>query len=75
MTNEQLAEIRARAEAATDGAFVAVDSGYSWYVKWAGHVVAREMCEGDATLFANARHDVLALLAEIDRLRHMLGPS
>lgn len=88
MTNKQLAEIRARAEAATPGKtewaegcdeegnytiFVKIGQDDDPYGGWLWMGAADSV--HDTALFAHARSDVLALLAEIDRLRHMLGPS
>lgn len=83
MTEERLAQIEARAAAATPGPF-------DWYIlsrAGRGHGVGRKtpgghdegicedpyMLEGDAVFFAHARSDVPDLVAEVKRLRSELA--
>lgn len=74
MTDDELTAIRARAEAATDGLLVVEhDTGGKWKVFGPQSAIARDMSEDDAALFANARRDVLTLLAEVERLRTLLA--
>lgn len=74
MTDDELTAIRARAEAATPGRFVVEhDAGGEWKVFGPQSAIARDMSEDDAVLFANARRDVLTLLAEVERLRKMVA--
>jgi hypothetical protein len=69
LTDEQLAEIRKRAEAATDG---------PWTVSFPGAKVINAYGIGvdnfdeDAEFIAHAREDVPKLLAEIGRLKEAL---
>lgn len=81
MTDEEIAAIRARAEAATPGPWE-TDDVESWYVYKVerGSGVATEVAEflsrmlrqSDAAFVAHARQDVPDLLAEIERLRGLL---
>lgn len=76
MTEEQLAAIKARAEAATPGPWqrvtpygIGVESGNGpvpLKVAWAAQ-------ENDAAFISAAREDVPALLAEVERLRAAVG--
>lgn len=70
MTPEQRAEIRARAEAATEGGwgFDGLNGNGSYYVVSDGHeyVVADGLIEEDAVFIAHARTDVPALLDALD---------
>jgi hypothetical protein len=74
LTNEQLAEIRKRAEAATQGAKPEwyVDEDYKDTVRcaWSADLIAQSIpTEADAEFIAHAREDVPKLLVEIERLR------
>lgn len=79
LSEQQLAEICARAEAATpgpwctDGAEIYTGTEYlPWSSLWIGETCRADDCHGsrdDAAFIAAARTDVPALLAEIERLR------
>ncbi|MGW4181301.1 hypothetical protein ACWEK2_04010 [Streptomyces albidoflavus] len=75
---EYLAEITARAEAATagpwctDGAEIYQGDEYAWDAFWVGETCRADEADGgtvDAAFIAHARTDVPALLAEVQRLR------
>lgn len=74
LTNADMAEIKKRAEAATEGPwnkFPIVDNDE--FVVIGGDMVAETVYEeADATFIAHARQDVPALLAEVERLRKAL---
>lgn len=88
MTNEELAAIRARAEAATPGPWL-VDADFGLAsapgIVPAGFpkthkrpIVGNSETRGgvwddDATFIAHAREDIPALMAEIDRLRDRMA--
>lgn len=84
MTDEELSEIRARVEAASDGPWSADDEGDGGSIldAFGGHVVigngvvidrvgrpAYGVGSPDADFIAHSREDVPALLAEVERLR------
>ena len=73
MTPERLAEIEARAEAATEGPWEAWDRGIGFEVHVNGEGLNSEFREtfrqADAEFIAAARTDVPALLAEVRRLQ------
>ena len=75
MTNEELAAIRARCEAATPGTWTAICPRISWRIM-AGecYVMESEIVRtpADAAFIAHARQDVPALLAEGARLREII---
>ncbi|MGW9638871.1 hypothetical protein ACWHAU_06890 [Streptomyces albidoflavus] len=79
---EYLAEIAARAEAATagpwctDGAELYQGDEYAWDAFWVGETCRADEADGgtaDAAFIAAARTDVPALLAEVERLRAELA--
>ncbi|AMM12302.1 hypothetical protein Salbus254_5874 [Streptomyces albidoflavus] len=81
---EYLAEIAARAEAATagpwctDGAEIYQGDEYTWNAFWVGETCRADEADGgtaDAAFIAAARTDVPALLAEVERLRAELSAS
>ncbi len=78
LSPEYLAEIAARAEAATagpwctDGAELYQGDEYAWDAFWVGETCRADEADGgtaDAAFIAAARTDVPALLAEVERLR------
>ncbi|MFJ3563248.1 hypothetical protein [Streptomyces diastaticus] len=82
LSPEYLAEIAARAEAATagpwcaDGAEIYQGDEYVSYAFWVGETCRADEADGgtvDATFVAHARTDVPALLAEVERLRAELA--
>lgn len=83
MTDERLAEVKARAEAATPGPWhhdrVDFDSGMTLYEIWGGkyrehgwlaHV---EDNKPNADFISHARQDIPELLAEVERLREQVA--
>ena len=68
MTPERLAEIRARAEAATEGPWFGSAGGLYIYGATPGDEVARTNRPADATFIAAARTDVPELVAEVEWL-------
>jgi hypothetical protein len=72
MTNEQLDEIEARANAATPGPWEVLNK---WWViphgksEWDGEICGNVYQDGDSDFIAAARSDVPALVAEVRRLR------
>ncbi|MFD6782300.1 hypothetical protein [Streptomyces diastaticus] len=84
LSPEYLAEIAARAEAATagpwctDGAEIYQGDEYSWDAFWVGETCRADEADGgllDAAFIAHARTDVPALLAEVERLRAALSSA
>lgn len=85
LSEQQLAEIRARAEAATPGPWCTDDweiytgtEYLPWSSLWIGETCRADDCHGsrdDAAFIAAARTDVPALLAEVERLRAALGTA
>ena len=81
MTDEQLAAIRARCEAATPGAWIVQWSNHEKYpniVVYPQHYYpecVREPADPDMRLIFHARNDIGILLAEVDRLRGLLGSA
>lgn len=84
MSPEYLAEIAARAEAATagpwctDGAEIYQGDEYVAYAFWVGETCRADEADGgllDAAFIAHARTDVPALLAEVERLRAALNSA
>lgn len=78
LSPEYLAEIAARAEAATagpwctDGAEIYQGDEYAWNAFWVGETCRADEADGgtvDAAFIAAARTDVPALAAEVERLR------
>lgn len=74
MTSEELAAIKARAEAATPGPWelASASSGYSNesdVISQDLGVVAHDVLNNTAVFIAHARTDVPALVAEVERLR------
>ena len=74
MTPERLAEIRARAEAATEGPW-RIDGRRVVYERdgWAEMVTPILHVSADATFIAAARTDVPELVAEVERLQARVG--
>lgn len=74
LTDDQLAAIAARAEAATPGLYraigMAVYTSYTWPMTRVTDVF---LTRYDAEFFAHARQDVPALLVEVDALRRQLA--
>ncbi|WP_239934219.1 hypothetical protein [Streptomyces sp. CBG31] len=84
LSPEYLAEIAARAEAATagpwctDGAEIYQGDEYAWDAFWVGETCRADEADGgtvDAAFIAHARTDVPALLAEVERLRAALSSA
>lgn len=91
MTDDELAAIEARCEAATPGpwrhsggyGYILGDFGTSYKVAQLGGTVANpgmiarddSYLKADTAFIANARTDVPALIAEVKRLRAMLGEN
>lgn len=88
MTDEQLAAIRARCEAATPGPWEpgrqspytlrfpihqSVEARKVNPLGWQRACICREARMGDTAFIAHARQDVPALLAEVERLRGLLS--
>ena len=84
----RLAEIRARAEAATEGPWTALGSGVAsgdhWHVIASGEAVAHissrdgvneDQREPDAEFIAHARTDLPALLAAVEAVRELHQPG
>ena len=72
LTDEQLAAIRARAEAATPGPWHVPggdDGGADWVDKANGDMVCQCTSYRNAPFIAHAREDIPALLAHIDGLQ------
>lgn len=85
MSEQRLAEIRARAEAATEGPWEPCQ-GYGptffgnvrgEYLRGVGDINfgVGEQAEADLAFVLGAREDVPVLLAEVDRLRRALGEA
>lgn len=87
LTNEQLTQIRERAERATEGVWFAAYGGvYSTNTNTRGiYESTTEVCtlndgeyienqneENDAAFIAHAREDIPKLLAEVERMRELL---
>ncbi|WP_205536651.1 hypothetical protein [Bacillus sp. Y1] len=75
LSNEQLEEIRKRAEATSfEKAYIKGDKWKGYEVKSDGNgvVIAEVSCGTDAEFIAHARQDMPKLLAEIERLRGAL---
>lgn len=73
MTHEQLEAIRERAEDTSfNKAYVKGDpwKGYEVRHEGNGMVIAEVSCGTDADFIANAREDIPALLADVERLRN-----
>ena len=79
MTPERLAEIEARANAATPGPWEAWDRGIGFEVHVNGEELNSEFREtfrqADAEFIAEARTDVPALLVEVRRLHQIPDPT
>lgn len=78
MTDEQLAAIRERCEAATEGPWEKLTEQVAgmWRETRVVHAdfdICADVCIGDAEFIAAARTDVPALLDEVERLRMDLG--
>jgi hypothetical protein len=78
LTDEQLAEIRKRAEAATAGPWKYTDRDNVVYTANADYKYAVEVAEEighkfDGEFIAHAREDVPKLIAEVERLRRELS--
>jgi chromosome segregation ATPase len=74
ITNGELAEIKKRAEKATEGEWINVDGGYvitldGTHPEGYGESVADVYGENDAEFIAHARQDIPKLLEEIEYLR------
>ena len=78
MTEQRLREIEERANAATKGPLTCEEfHRHRWHVQTAmvdgeADVVATDVDPKDGVLFANARTDVLNLVAEVRALRKLL---
>jgi len=82
MTPEELAAIRARAEAATPGPWRGVPGRYILPDDWNHRYTAHQVIEGciynpnaenDHAFIAHAREDIPALVAEVERLQAELA--
>lgn len=77
MDAKQLAEIKARADAATPAPWEYTDNGFDGYIssKDSTFFIGGEPCEGrieqdaDTEFIINARTDIPALVAEVERLK------
>ena len=75
MTQNQIDEIKARAEATPPGPWIVLmDYGVYLYVRAVevGGIVAKTIAPPNAEFIAHAREDIPALLAEVERLRAKL---
>jgi len=72
MTPERLADIKARAEAATPGPWGAVDFALSTYCGFNNDSLAEPSTFEDAVFIAYSRQDIPDLIAEVERLRGKL---
>ena len=68
MTKDRLKEIEARADAATDGPWMSVDS-YIGVEEAEDQAVGETGRDADATFIAHARTDIPDLIAEVKRLQ------
>lgn len=75
LTNEELAQIKERAEKATGGPWKCADTtDGAWLLDDADLIVAETFGrEEDASFTAHAREDIPKLTAEIERLRHAIS--
>jgi hypothetical protein len=77
LSAERVAEIAARAEAATPGPWKQIKTTVGWYDRGGycgiADVVTWEGPQHDAAFIAHAREDVPALLAELERVTDALG--
>lgn len=74
MTDEELAQIKERAEKATEGPWKCADTtDGAWLLDDADLIVAGTFGrEEDASFTAHAREDIPKLIAEVERLRERL---
>lgn len=81
MTNDQLKEIRARADKATAGPWVFCKDSASKFWCWIialtpypwNAICQHKSSDADAEFIAHARTDIPALLEEVDRLRQKIS--
>lgn len=73
MTDLDLTAIKKRIEAASAGPWTAADDGLVWATRL-GDPVSGSVEIEDAEFIAAARTDIPALVAEVERLRRLLGP-
>lgn len=73
MTDKELAAIKARADAATLGPWIAKERAYDWLIESRQGVIARvDPYPGvGAEFIAHAREDIPALLAEVEAWREI----